>query len=282
MNQFTTETIVNSDIFTLGSTADVLRVATVGNFKPTNITAIYKRAATLAKNEVGTIAIPAGPISPAEAATYRLHIELGQVGAHTSEFANSLTRNKKVLDVEVAAGVAATAVDIADALRASIRLQNRESKNILVNVDADGDATITLTVADENIRLQKVELQVLKADSLTGYDSFTVLATGVVTVPGAEGFGTARWILKNLRLPTMANTNWTAITQDERPVAGGLYDQYTIHQSVNRGELTGNGAVGQELVSKTTHVLYVLVGAPATALVAAVGALLPAVTITTV
>jgi hypothetical protein len=49
-----------------------------------------------------------------------------------------------------------------------------------------------------------------------------------------------------------------ALHQDERPIPGKLYNQFTIHAVADRGELTGMGAVGQKMASKTTHVFYVL------------------------
>ena len=70
-------------------------------------------------------------------------------------------------------------------------------------------------------------------------------------------------------MPTLANTGWTALHQDERPIPGGLYTQYSLKQAVKRGELQGMGAVGQEMTSVTTHVFYVLNGTVSAAFEAA-------------
>jgi hypothetical protein len=50
--------------------------------------------------------------------------------------------------------------------------------------------------------------------------------------------------MKDLRLPTAANTRWTAIAKDDMPVFGGHYNEYVIKMCVNRG-IMGGDAVGE-------------------------------------
>jgi hypothetical protein len=75
-------------------------------------------------------------------------------------------------------------------------------------------------------------------------------------VQGREGFGTYTHLMKDLRLPTAANTNWLAVNQEERPVPGALYNQYTIEYVKPRG-IMGQSAVGMLATSSTLHVFYV-------------------------
>ena len=259
MNNFTTETIINTDLFSAAN--GVLKVKKVGNYKAADVVSVHKQPGSNAVKEIVAITIPAGLATK----TYRLQIIVKQVGANVSEFANSLTRNNKILQFEVAGST--TAATMATALEAAIKAYNRDSKNAKCTVSLN-TATLTLTGVDEYIRFASVEFHEL-AESVTGYDSFEVKATGTVSTPGSEGFGTPRWILKNLRMPTLENTGWTALHQDERPIPGGLYTQYSLKQAVKRGELQGMGAVGQEMTSVTTHVFYVLTGAVSAALEAA-------------
>lgn len=254
MNNFTTETIINTNLFSAAN--GVLKVKKVGNYKATDVVSVHKQPGSNAVKEIATITIPAGVATK----TYRLQIVVKQVGANVSEFANSLTRNNKILQFEVAGSAAAT---MASALEDAIKAYNRDSKNAKCTVSLN-TATLTLTGVDEYIRFASVEFHEL-VESVTGYDSFEVKAIGTVSTPGSEGFGTPRWIMKNLRMPTLANTGWTALHQDERPIPGGLYTQYSLKQAVKRGELQGTGAVGQEMTSVTTHVFYVLTGAVSTA-----------------
>ena len=255
MNNFTTETIINTNLFSAAN--GVLKVKKVGNYKAADVVSVHKQPGSNAVKEIAAITIPVGDA----AKTYRLQIIVKQVGANVSEFANSLTRNNKILQFEVAGST--TPATMAAALEAAIKAYNRDSKNAKCTVSLN-TATLTLTGVDEYIRFASVEFHEL-AESVTGYDSFEVKATGTVSTPGSEGFGTPRWILKNLRMPTLENTGWTALHQDERPIPGGLYTQYSLKQAVKRGELQGMGAVGQEMTSVTTHVFYVLTGAVSTA-----------------
>ena len=81
--------------------------------------------------------------------------------------------------------------------------------------------------------------------------------TNVTTItPGNEGFGTFEWIMRNLRLPTAEQTRWNALYQDDRPMVGATYTQYTLEYCENRGILGGD-AVGEETKSVTTHVFFV-------------------------
>ena len=73
---------------------------------------------------------------------------------------------------------------------------------------------------------------------------------------GKEGFGTYSFLLHNLRIPTHDRTRYLALNQDETPIIGAKYNQYTIYYCVNRGIL-GTNAVGDVVKSRTTHVFYV-------------------------
>jgi len=98
--------------------------------------------------------------------------------------------------------------------------------------------------------------KVLKSiDDLTAVDTAENVEEDMYFV-GKEGFGTYDYILHNLRLPTSARTGFMAINEEENPHRGATYTQYTIHYCVDRGTL-GTNAVGDQVTSTTTHVLYV-------------------------
>jgi hypothetical protein len=79
----------------------------------------------------------------------------------------------------------------------------------------------------------------------------------VKIVPGAEAFGDYNWIIHNLRLPTLANTNFWSTTKSEMPVVGGEYDQIIVRMCKERDGIAG-GALGMRVTTVTTHVFYVL------------------------
>lgn len=85
----------------------------------------------------------------------------------------------------------------------------------------------------------------------------TALANNEVAIaPGIEAFCDYNWIIHNLRLPTLANTNFWAPTRTEMPVVGQVYTQFIIRLSKERDGIAGE-VVGQRATSVTTHVLYV-------------------------
>ena len=79
----------------------------------------------------------------------------------------------------------------------------------------------------------------------------------VAIEPGLEAFGDYNWIIHNLRLPTLANTYFWAVTKSEMPVVGGNYTQFIIRVCTERDGIGGE-IVGQRATSVTNHVLYVL------------------------
>ena len=78
-------------------------------------------------------------------------------------------------------------------------------------------------------------------------------------LPGTEAFLDYNWIIHNLRLPTLANTNfWSPTVQaKEMPVVGGQYNQYIVRLCKERDGIAGH-VVGHRATSVTTHVFYVL------------------------
>ena len=92
----------------------------------------------------------------------------------------------------------------------------------------------------------------------------------VAIKPGLEAFGDYNWIMHNLRLPTLANTNYWSFTKQmgELPIPGQSYTQFIVTMAAKRDGIAG-GVVGQRAVSVTTHVFYALgkttdaVGTPA-------------------
>jgi hypothetical protein len=284
MNQFTTETIINS-FYQDAATKTNPHFLVVGNkfiakklfaFDIKDIKAIYKATAKDEQPEIATITLPTTTDPVTSVVTvdphtytfegntitsdvFRLHIEMKTVDANISEFQNSLTRNNKEYNFEVKYD--ATSGNMAIDFEKAIKMQNNESKNPKFKVSVSGNV-LTLTSIDGFTRFNKIEVQALETNYL-GYNAFTVIANGNITTPGESGFGTTNWLMRNFRIPTYVNTNWLSLRQDDRPIPGVKYNQYTFHVEADRGELTGMGAVGQKMTSKTTHVLYVAESASA-------------------
>lgn len=264
MYQFTKETIINSNLDSNGTSTrfsasnGVFNVLRSGNFKAVEVLSCYKNGYVAPEKEklVKTIAL-----SPTATNVYRLYVKLNRINSYTSDFSNDMSYNALEKYYEVT-GVA-NAADLVAAFETIINKENRIKDNPYFTVSKDSaelTAELTLEVVDEYTHFVKVEIQEITT-SLTGYDSFTVVENvlgGGTLTPGKEGFGTIKQITKNLRLPTLANTNWLALNQEEKPVAGGQYTQYSIKIMTNRGDMGGVSAMGQNVESITTHIFYVL------------------------
>lgn len=270
MYQFTKETIINSNLDSNGVSTkffaddanNVFSVLRSGNFPAARVTSAVKIPYVAAVKETLTKTIVTANSDATK--VYRLYIKLKRVGSFTSDYANAMTRNFLEKFYEVAGVSGGTASTLVASLETAINKENTFKDNVYFTVSKSG-AAITLTAIDEYTHFEKVEIQEVKASSasLTGYDSFTVLenvltiAGGTYTI-GTEGFGTVKQITKNLRLPTLANTGWLAIGQDERPVPGGEYTCYILKLKTVDTEQGGVSTIGQELTSITTHKFYVL------------------------
>lgn len=261
MYQFTTETIINSNLDSNGVLAKfsgangTLSISRVGNFKAAEVISCFKNAyvAPVKEKIVKTVTTV-----PTATKVYRLSIKLKRQDSYTSDYANDMSYNALQKYYEVT-GVS-TAAALVTAFVAAINKEARLRDAFYVTPTDGGSASLTLEVVDEYTHFIAATIEEVTYASLTGYDSFTTLedlfATGSVTV-GKEGFGTVKQISKNLRLPTLANTNWTAINQEEKPVAGGQYTQYSIRIKTARGAM-GMNVVGQSVDSITDHIFYVL------------------------
>lgn len=127
----------------------------------------------------------------------------------------------------------------------------------LIHVEAEGNK-LTLTGATEYQRFRNVEVRTF---AVTDDYAELVAELGeeapiVLEERGKNAFGTYSQLVKDLRLPTAANYQWTHIRQVETPVVGATYNQYIIEYcapSTNEGL----GAVGAKLESHTTHVFWV-------------------------
>lgn len=135
----------------------------------------------------------------------------------------------------------------------------------LLTVEAEGNV-LTLTGATEYQRFRNVEVRTF---AIT--DDYAELVGELVRIKdgevasseaiyeetrGKNAFGTYSQIVKDLRLPTATNYQWTHIRQVETPIVGAVYNQYIIEYCAPATN-EGLGAVGSRLESYTTHVFWV-------------------------
>lgn len=132
----------------------------------------------------------------------------------------------------------------------------------LINVSVSG-GELTLEGATEYQRFRKIEISTFDAyddyaDKVAELDPTKTVTTDIIKLDerGKNSFGTYSQIIKDLRLPTAANYQWTHIRQVETPIVGAIYNQYIVEYEA---PATNDGlhAVGQRMTSHTVHVFWV-------------------------
>jgi hypothetical protein len=194
----------------------------------------------------------------------RLDIYLGVDGAEPYIYSTPWYHKGKPFWVEFIAKKGDSAKALADRLEKTIKSNHMfQVDKDLIKVANDGKGKITLTGATEYQRFRKVTINIFEEaadydDEVATMNPNKVQATDPIALVkfGKNAFGTYSQIIKDLRLPTAANYQWSAIRQVETPIVGATYNQYIIeyHAPANSHPLS---VVGGRLNSYTTHVFWV-------------------------
>ena len=277
MFQFTTTNVINSDKdLTTGKALyevknDTLVVKRVANFKKENIAAIYKAEASEPENAKVTINLGTNVLATAgDVLRLSIYVGLSQA-SQDSRYSNDMIYKGKPFSVDFV--WQDTAANSAKKLVETIKKYSLLVYGEKLLTASNSGAFITIEATNEYQRFREVALEKFEktpdeypySGKYTVIKSLSNLASKTRTqlngttegfFAGKEGFGTYSFLLHNLRLPTSARTRAFGINQDETPIIGAKYNQYTIHYCANRGVL-GLNAVGDTVKSVTTHVFYV-------------------------
>lgn len=153
--------------------------------------------------------------------------------------------------------VANDAEKIAKYVAAQINLALPEN-NKFIKVDAkDGKVNIEATdnymfFTEDSFVFEKYEF--VGCDTCLG--EYIPKKITVTVEEGRQPFATGTWILENLRLPNTLNYRYFG-SNDEMPIAGLTYTQYTFDYASERPGLGGHSGVGQGITAITTHTFYV-------------------------
>lgn len=259
MFQFSTQTVINSNLDSNGTTAKYAGTSTdftvtrVNKFLKNNILSVYKRAYIAPVKEVATFVVP----QATSGKVIRLSIDVRLTTASTdSEYASTYLYFKKPVVVEVYS-VGAAITDATALVKQINGLKDRFGYSYITASNVSGtSATITLTATNEFQRFKSIALDQESASTNSmfqpNYDSLSTSFT--VTTSGKEGFGDDTYMIKAVRVPTFENQRYFAPNTEERPIPGGNYTQYTIRYSVAKSD---DGIIAGR-TSVTTHVFYVL------------------------
>lgn len=267
MFQFTTTHVINSNydfstqkpLWSLGEDKDgnvSLNVKGVNNFKAGNVTKIYKAPYTepkMAQVEIDFSELT--DLKKNDTIRLSLYIRLTEAD-QCSYYANDTRYKGRPFTIEFPwLGNALDTLKNVNKLIRKYGLLVFEKEVIKTSLSG---TKLVLTAVNEFQRFYTVKLEkYLNPDGLYKQEWEDITNDAVtITEKGLEGFGTYGYVLRNIKLPTHQHTVAFGVKQDENPVPGAKYNQYTIHYCVNRGPL-GLNAVGDTVKSVTTSVFYV-------------------------
>lgn len=236
----------------------------VNKFLKPNVVHIYKRAAS--DPVLGKVTFT---MDNQGVGNYRVALYIRLSGSQNSYYSNDFVFKGRPLMYEFAVkDASATAADIAkEAARVIEKIQTIYGDH-WIKASAN-DNKLVIEGMDEYQLFTKAEIQKFDPTLNTALvgGEFVTIATALpaddpdydevnTIVKSKEGFGTYWMILKDLRLPTLEARRFAALNEEELPVAGAKYNQYTIYYCKERG-IMGGDAVGEVTKSMTTHVFYV-------------------------
>ena len=185
---------------------------------------------------------------------YRLDVHLGANGAEPLIFAAPAPQNGTPFWIEFTV-TASNKTTIAAEI---VKIINANKLFVLGDnlISASGTSTsLTLEGNTEYLRFRKLELYKYSVDE-NGVDHTDRVKVFEPSVLGKNGFGTYSHIIKDLRLPTAANTTHNHLREDETPNVGTTYTQYVFEYEAP-SQIRGTQVVGSVNHSHTQHVAWV-------------------------
>ena len=267
MFDFQKEVIINSNLLDDGvnprfmvmdGPVKLFRVLRCADYRKEGLVegVIYKTPA-----EKGQVASAAFNL-PTKEGTYRVVIGITLIGKYLADYAMPWSNfGKAVLaEFEVSAEDLRKTKELQEKMIKAIEMAIPENYRY-VRVSAEDSDKVLVSCTDSHQVITVAELQEQRGiscpDSCTEKQYVTVDEAVEVTKNKME-IGTAAWLQENLRFPSYPNIRYAALNEEEYPVNGGLYTQFSFLYCMPRKGLHGQGTVGQALKSVTTHTFYVL------------------------
>lgn len=267
MFDFQKEVIINSNLLDDGvnprfmvmdGPVKLFRVLRCADYRKEGLVegVIYKTPA-----EKGQVASAAFNL-PTKEGTYRVVIGITLIGKYLADYAMPWSNfGKAVLaEFEVSAEDLGKTKELQEKMIKAIEMAIPENYRY-VRVSAKDSDKVLVSCTDSHQVITVAELQEQRGiscpDSCTEKQYVTVDKAVEVTKNKME-IGTAAWLQENLRFPSYPNIRYAALNEEEYPVNGGLYTQFSFLYCMPRKGLHGQGTVGQALKSVTTHTFYVL------------------------
>lgn len=267
MFDYTKEVIINSNVTDEGLTkisadGNVLKILRIANYDKNNLASKVYKTLPVAGQMPQYKLVFASTLPENLAGVYRFSLDITMAGKYMSDYADAVWNYQKPVIVEVEFAANMTDEARAERVYKAFQLATPENYKFIRVVLESDNKTVTITGTDSHQIFKSLTVERFVPNELIPSEGDYVPADATyVTVTKAQDniqeFGTANWITENLRFPSYPNVRYNAVNADELPVPGGMYTQYAFKYKVPR-QHAGIGTVGQELVSITTHVFYVL------------------------
>lgn len=193
----------------------------------------------------------------------RLEIMVEVVGSNDVIYVDAYSRHRRPFTFEFPVSKNDSAEDLAKRVaRLAHKYGQLIQGNAILDVAADGEKVV-VTSNDEYLTVHEAYMKLYNEqhasfDCCASFGDFEPIADGITVNQGKPGYGTYRQLMKDIFLPTEAHRDWANPFEDEAPILGGHYNEYTITLCVERPGLGGLSAVGQQVISTTIHTFYVL------------------------
>ena len=262
MFNWTTTTLINAMPNVNTDKDGVLRIGK-NVFEKRWVESIRKNEAIDVKICKATIDMSTVATKIAEAEVARLYVYVGLEGSEESTYANDWYRKGMPLSISFTKD---TPTNMADAIAKTVKQFNAFTKGKKILDVAASTTNLVLEGTHEYQRIQKIAILINDKDSKIGEEKVVLeyelnrkaAPTGItINEVGVNGFGTYSQLIKDLRLPTAANTTWTSVNKDEMPIVGAKYNQYIITYYAPALSNSSFTSVGNRSMSETTHIYWV-------------------------
>jgi hypothetical protein len=213
--------------------------------------------------------------------TYQMNLFVKLLDPHALyEFGYPLYKNfgRHILigfDVVSSDTAATVAAKIYESLEMAVRKEEftlgalEEGAEVLSEFEAGESTVIGMRAKHYALRFDSLGIAVYDettCDSCVGeyLDTVSILdraedaeTPATIAVEGVEPFATGMWLIENLRFPTYPNIRWAAVGEENRPIPGVKYVQYSFAYDSPRPQFGGLSGVGQKVEAVTRHVYYV-------------------------
>ena len=247
------------------ATNPVLRISHSLRIAKSNVKFIYKRAWEVP--EYAQIKFDMSnalkALGSEKSGVERLNWAYEVVGSNDVIYVDAYSRHKVPFTVEFPVSSDESAADLAAKVVKMIKKYRIALKGTKIfDATVEGN-NVVITAKDEYLKVAKASLEYYNEkastyDCCTSFGDYEESAPGLVVTDGKPGNGTYRQLVKDLWLPTDAHRAWETPFDDEAPMPGAHYNEYTITMCVERPGLGGLSAVGQVIASETMHTIYVL------------------------